>query len=53
MDFDVVIETVPAPEYKYDYDKDNKQNLIEKLLSILNPDQRACVLLREIEGYLN
>ena len=31
------------------HDNDNDLN-IEKTLKILNPDQRACILLREVEG---
>lgn len=33
-----------------DMDKKDTEKLIASLLKILNPDQRACIVLREIEG---
>lgn len=30
--------------------KEHRQNVINKLLSALNPEQRACIVLRHIEG---
>ena len=31
-------------------DQEDQNQLVEKLLSELNPDQRACVVLRDIQG---
>jgi len=33
-----------------DVDKEYHENVIRKLLDLLNPDQRACIVLRNIEG---
>jgi len=50
-DFDVVIDTVAAPQTaNNDLDKETNESLLDSLLKDLNPDQRAALLLREIEG---
>ncbi len=38
----------PMPEA--DLDKEDNEKLVASLLAKLNPDQRACIVLREIEG---
>ncbi|MBP9853761.1 MAG: RNA polymerase sigma factor [Candidatus Omnitrophica bacterium] len=53
-------KTVPyEDQYEYeqpdhpvysDMDKEANQSLIQKFLDYLNPDQRACIVLRNIEG---
>ncbi len=40
----------PAQEKKIDKNKKANEKRIASLLKILNPDQRACIVLREIEG---
>ena len=40
----------PSEEKELDEIKESNENLIASLLEILNPDQRACMVLREIEG---
>ncbi len=37
-------------EVQTQMDQEDKAQLVEKLLSELNPDQRACVVLRDIQG---
>lgn len=38
------------PEPHINIDKEDNEKLIAFLLNTLNPDQRACIVLREIEG---
>jgi len=40
----------PAQEIETAYDNKDNEKHISSLLKILNPDQRACIVLREIEG---
>lgn len=50
-DFDLTVKTqgIPSPiNKKIDNDEDRAQ--ISLLLNMLNPDQRACIIFREIEG---
>jgi len=51
MDFDTAVKTAqvqadPAEDLK----KQDNQKLLSSLLNILSPEQRGCILLREIEG---
>ncbi len=39
-----------APEADRKMEQQHASQLVERLLAKLNPDQRACVILREIEG---
>ena len=51
VDYDTVLNTVSTGETaRGNIDKQDKKAQISVLLSALNPDQRACVVLREIEG---
>lgn len=38
------------PEARRGLEKENHEQKVQELLSVLNPDQKACVILREIEG---
>lgn len=51
VDFDTVIDTVPASESAAEgaMQSDNEA-MLNKLLEGLNPEYKACLLLREIEG---
>ncbi len=54
-DFDTVIETRAADtdtvkELVGQEERQQRETLLESLLTLLNPDQRACIVLREIEG---
>jgi len=49
--YDEVLSTAVATEQRASIiDKENNEALIESMLRTLNPDQRACVILRDIEG---
>jgi RNA polymerase sigma-70 factor (ECF subfamily) len=51
LDFDMVIKSKPATQLEEQpIDKQDREHLLMSLLKILNPDQRACIVLREIEG---
>lgn len=51
VDYDTVLNTVSGGEQTRDnINKQDKKAQISVLLSALSPDQRACILLREIEG---
>jgi RNA polymerase sigma-70 factor (ECF subfamily) len=50
-DFDENILYQPSSEVlKQRLDKEENETLVNKLLRLLNPQQRACVVLRDIEG---
>lgn len=51
-DYDDSITTGPAGGQTTPFiDREDNEALIESMLSALNPDQRACVVLRDIEGF--
>ena len=51
LDFDENILHRPASEVlKQRLDKQENEVIVKKLLSLLNPEQKACVVLRDIEG---
>jgi len=43
-------EGAVASEVHTQMDREHQNKLVEKLLAELNPDQRACVVLRDIQG---
>jgi RNA polymerase sigma-70 factor (ECF subfamily) len=50
-DYDTAIKTQCAPDAADEIAKQkDSENLIASLLSKLNPDQRACIVLREMQG---
>ncbi|MBL7130945.1 MAG: RNA polymerase sigma factor [Candidatus Omnitrophica bacterium] len=50
-DYEITIKTESAPNETTEIiDKEQKEQLLRSLLDMLNPDQRACITLREIEG---
>jgi len=50
-DYETAIGTVPAPgSPDCGIEKKESAELLDRLMSGLNPDQRACLVLREIEG---
>ncbi len=50
-DYNIAIKSAAiAGETEKAVDKENSQRLLGSLLNMLNPDQRACIVLREIEG---
>ncbi len=50
-DYDIAIKFASvAGETEKAIDRENNQRLLESLLNMLNPDQRTCIMLREIEG---
>jgi RNA polymerase sigma-70 factor (ECF subfamily) len=50
-DYDTAIKTQPAPETAdARVNQTDQERAVASLLSVLNPEQRACVVLREIEG---
>jgi RNA polymerase sigma-70 factor (ECF subfamily) len=51
MTYDEQIHPVPVKaDVEANIEKEHKEELIEELLNAINPDQRACVVLRNIEG---
>lgn len=49
--YDIAMKTGHAPEVtKEVIDREDNQRVVSSLLAMLNPDQRACIVLREIEG---
>ena len=50
-DYDTAIQTKGIPDPRETiFDRADAQNRIESLLSTLKPEQRACIILRELEG---
>jgi RNA polymerase sigma-70 factor (ECF subfamily) len=50
-DYDKVVKTKEAPdETAHAIDREDNEALLEYMLKRLNPDQRACVVLRDIKG---
>lgn len=50
-DYDIAVETVHDTEHiDKTVEEENQRYLLKSLLEKLNPDQRACIVLREIEG---
>lgn len=51
VEYDKNLNAVPvAAQARADMEQKEKEHLVKTLLSNLNPDQRACVVLRNIEG---
>lgn len=51
VEYDDAIENVPAAERtEGEIDRTDNEELIKQVLGSLNPDQRACVVLRNMEG---
>ena len=51
VDYDVAIKTESTPDATREIiDREDNERLVASLLDLLNPDQRACIILREIEG---
>ncbi len=50
VEYDEALVGGTAGDVQAQIDKDYREKIIEQLLSALNPDQRACVVLRNIEG---
>lgn len=51
VDYDVAIKTESTPDATGEIiDREDNERLVASLLDLLNPDQRACIILREIEG---
>jgi RNA polymerase sigma-70 factor (ECF subfamily) len=49
--FDVVVEdTYAAPEKPDELERKEKERSIEAMLESLNPEERACVVLKNVEG---
>jgi len=49
--FDTAIENLASEDKTREFiDRENSEQLVSRLLDALNPDQRACIVLREIEG---
>jgi len=49
-DFDVAIQTQGSQPQQAEFDKEDNESKVKVLLDKLNPDQRACIVLREIQG---
>ncbi len=49
VDYDDNLE-IPTAEVEMDIDKEDRKERINELLKVLNPEQRACIVLRNIEG---
>ncbi|OGW75676.1 MAG: hypothetical protein A2Z72_03105 [Omnitrophica bacterium RBG_13_46_9] len=50
-DYDLAIQSVfTKEEARNNIDLESRKERVSALLSVLNPDQRACIVLREIEG---
>jgi len=50
-DFDDAVQHMPSVDLqRTGIDKEHNEALIKRLLKVLNPEQRACVVLRDIEG---
>ena len=51
VEYDAVIQSLSTKETtRNNIDKQGNKEQVSVLLSVLNPDQRACMVLREIEG---
>ena len=51
VEYDTVLNTVSTEETaRNNIDKQDKKAKVSALLGALNPDQRVCIVLREIEG---
>ena len=48
-DDQLIMETVSSGAGK-EMDEEHRDKIVERLLSVISPDQRACVVLRNIEG---
>jgi len=50
VDYETTVKTVAAPETEKTVDKQDNEMITQSLLEVLNPDQRVCIVLREIQG---
>jgi RNA polymerase sigma-70 factor, ECF subfamily len=51
VDSDYALEHVAAPDVGHDnLDTEDRDQKINRLLGVLNPDERACIVLRNIQG---
>lgn len=51
MEYDENINAVAVPsQTRQKMDQESREHLAQKLLNSLNPDQRACIILRNLEG---
>ena len=50
IEYDDNIESAASVDPDEAFEKAAKQDLVGRLLTRLNPDQRSCVILRDIEG---
>jgi len=49
-DYELALKTQASTQERTEIDQDQRQALLSRILDILNPDQRACIILRELQG---
>ncbi|MBN2097350.1 MAG: RNA polymerase sigma factor [Candidatus Omnitrophica bacterium] len=49
-DFELALQVEPAQPQSQPWEQKERENLLARMLALLNPEQRACIILREIEG---
>jgi len=51
VDYDIAVKTISAPKTaRSTFENEDNEKIISSMLAVLNPEQRACLVLREIEG---
>jgi len=52
VEYDPVVHDMQVPgDVRSEFDRADSEKRIDSLLKLLDPDQRACIVLREIEGF--